>query len=79
MRTLSCARARKPVSFSRENAIAVVILLRVWRECRSGRNKVSNARSFMILRSGEGSTSFTNHNRANFSGEKKYYEAFRDV
>ena len=33
----------------------------------------------MILRPGEGLTSFINHNRANFSGEKKYYEAFRDV
>ena len=46
---------------------------------RSGGNKVSNARSFMILRSGEGSTSFINYHRANFSGEKKYYETFRAV
>ena len=28
---------------------------------------------------GEGSTFFINPNRANFSGEKKYYEAFRGV
>ena len=31
---------------------------------------VSNVRSFSILQSGEGSTSFNNDNSANFSGEK---------
>ena len=40
---------------------------------------VSNFRSFSILQSGEGSTSFNNDNSANFSGEKKYNEGFRGV
>ena len=40
---------------------------------------VSNVRSFSILQSGEGSTSFNNDNGANFSGEKKYNEEFRGV
>ena len=42
-----------PDSFWRENVIAVVILLR---ECRRGGNKLSNVRSFIILRSAEGLT-----------------------
>ena len=49
------------------------------RECRSGGNKLSNVRSFSILQSGEGSTSFNNDNSANFSGEKKCNEEFRGV
>ena len=49
------------------------------RECRSGGNKLSNVRSFSILQSGEGSTSFNNDNSANFSGEKKYNEEFWGV
>ena len=40
---------------------------------------LSNVRSFSILQSGEGSTSFNNDNSANFSGEKKYNEKFRGV
>ena len=40
---------------------------------------LSNVRSFSILLSGEGSTSFNNDNSANFSGEKKYNEEFRGV
>ena len=36
-------------------------------------------RSFSILQSGEGSTSFNNDNSANFSGEKKHSEEFWDV
>ena len=39
-------------------------------ECRSGGNKLSNVRTFSILQSGEGSTSFNNDNSANVSGEK---------
>ena len=35
--------------------------------------------SFSILQSGEVSTSFNNDNSANFSGDKKYNEAFRGV
>ena len=40
------------------------------RECRSGGNKLSNVRSFIILRSGEGLTSFSINNRTDFFGEK---------
>ena len=40
------------------------------RECRSGGNKLSNVRSFIILLSGEGLTSFIINNRTNFFGEK---------
>ena len=64
--------ARKPASFWRENVVAVVSPLYEFnRECRSGGNKSSNVRSFGILQSGEGSTSFNNDNSANFPGEKK--------
>ena len=60
--------------------VAVVILLQEGgSEGRSGGNKLSNVRSFRILQSGEGSTSFNNDNSANFSGEKKYNEEFRGV
>ena len=38
---------------------------------RSGGNKLSNVRSFIILLSGEDLTSFNNGNSTNFSGEKK--------
>ena len=41
------------------------------RELRSGENKLSDVRSFIILRSQEGLISFNKNNRANFSGEKK--------
>ena len=40
---------------------------------------LSNVRSFSILQSGEGSTSFNKDNSANFSGEKKYNEEFQGV
>ena len=46
--------------------VAVVTILRVL-ECRSGGNKLSNVKSFIILRSGEDVTSFTKGNSANFS------------
>ena len=39
-------------------------------EFRSGENKLSDVRSFIILRSQEGLTSFNKPNRANFSCEK---------
>ena len=42
----------------------------LWRECRSGENKLSNVTSFSILRSGERVTSFNHDNSANFSVEK---------
>ena len=40
-------------------------------ECRGGENKISNFKSFIILRSGERVTSFTKDNNANFSSEKR--------
>ena len=48
-------------------------------ECRSGENKKSNVRSFIILQSGEALTSFNNDNSANLSGLKRYNEEFRGV
>ena len=56
-----------------------VILPRVLARCLRSRKKFSGVRSFSILQSGEGSTSFNNDNSANFSGEKKYNEEFRGV
>ena len=50
-----------------------------WRERRSSGNKLSKVRSFSILLSGEGSTSFNNDHIVNVSGEKKYNEEFRGV
>ena len=38
---------------------------------RSGENKLSNVRSFIILLSGEGLTSFSINNQTNFFAEKK--------
>ena len=40
-------------------------------------NKLSNVTSFTFKRSGAGLTSSNEDNSANFSGEKKYNEAFR--
>ena len=59
---------REPASFWRENAIAVVILLRVLMARMSWwRNKLSNVRGFIILRqSGGGLNSFNRDNSADF-------------
>ena len=46
---------------------AVVTLLRVFAGMSSGGNKLSNVRSFITWQSGEGVTSFTKGNSANFS------------
>lgn len=63
--------AYESVSFWRENAIAIVILLRVLvRMACSGGNKFINVRSFIIFRSGEGLNSFNKNNLANFSDGK---------
>ena len=59
--------------------MAVFMLPRVKQECCSGGNKLSNVGSFIILLPGEGLTSFNKYNSANFSGEKKYNQAFRGV
>ena len=44
-------------------------------DLRLGENKLSKVKSFIILRSGEGVTSFTKGNSANFSGKKLCNEA----
>ena len=49
------------------------------RECRGGENKISNAKSFIILPLGERVPPFTKDNNANFSSEKWQNEAFRGV
>ena len=51
---------REPRSFWRENMVALVILQRVLGQ--SGEYKLSNVRSLIILRLGEGVTSFTKGN-----------------
>ena len=50
----------------------VILLLRVLAKMSSGSDgkKLSNLRSFIILRLGEGLTSFNKNNRVIFSGEK---------
>ena len=55
--------------------ISVVILLRKF---RSGGSRLSNVAGFITLRSGKGLTYFNTNNCANFSGEKKYDEVFRE-
>ena len=60
----------EPASFWRGNVVAVVSLLRVLARMSKCRDKVSNVRSFIILRSGERVTSFTKDNSATSSSEK---------
>ena len=50
--------------------VAVAILLRVFARMSWWRNKISNVRNFIILRSGKRAISLTKDNNANFSGEK---------
>ena len=52
--------------------MAVIILLRVLAKMSSGSDgkKLSNLKSFIIFRLGEGLTSFNKNNRVIFSGEK---------
>ena len=49
--------------------VAVVTLLRVLARISSGGGKLSNVRSFITWRSGEGVVSFTKGNSANVSSE----------
>ena len=51
--------------------IAVVILLQVFSENVVVAGKLSNVRRFIILRSGEGLTSFNKNNSDNFSFDSK--------
>ena len=67
--------AREPASFWRENVVAVVILLRVLAPRKQDR--VSNVRSFLILRWGKRVPSFTKDNSANFSSEMCWNKAFQ--
>ena len=57
--------AREPASFWQENVVAVVIVQRVLarKSYSSGRNKLLNVRSFIILLSGAGLTSSSIKNR----------------
>ena len=60
--------------------VAVITLLRVLvRMLRWRKQVIKCFRSFILLRSAEDVTSFTKGNRANFSSEKLYNEAFRGV
>ena len=62
--------------------VAVVTLLRVLATSvvLNNGNKLSNVRSFIILRAGEGLTFSNKDNSAKFSGEKKKHnEVFRVV
>ena len=60
--------------------VAVIILLRnLTRIFYSGGNRLSIVRCLIILRSGVGLTYFDKNNCTNFSGGKKYKEAFRGV
>ena len=66
--------AYESASFWWENAIAIVILLRVLvRMACSGGNKFINVRTFIIFRSTEGSNSFKKNNLANFSDGKNVF------
>ena len=47
-------------------------------ECPSGENKLSDVRSFIILRLQEGLPSFNKNNLANFSGEKTNKQTNRE-
>ena len=82
--------AREPASLWREHVVAVVNLvprshsvLAVGdlgtRLSSRGGNKLSNVRSFIILRSGEALTSYNKDNNVNFSSEKRCNEAFWGV
>ena len=72
-------RAREPASFWRENVRdSCRYSTTECRECRSGGNKLSNDKSFIILRSGEGLTPFKENNVLTFI-LKKYNETFRGV
>ena len=57
----------------RSNLALVVVLVPESKglQCLSGGNKLLHVRSFIILRSGEGLTSFNKNNGANFPSKKK--------
>ena len=60
-----------------KNFVLVVVLVLESKGlyCRNGGNELSKVRSFIILGSREGLTSFNKDNSAIFSNEKKYNEA----
>ena len=55
--------------------VVVLVLESKGLYCRNGGNELSKVRSFIILGSREGLTSFNKDNSAIFSKEKKYNEA----
>ena len=59
--------------------VAAVFSLRVLARMSQYRKQVLKCWKFNHFRSGEGLTFFNKNSRANFSGEKKYKEAFRFV
>ena len=62
---------REPASIWEENVIASSFYYEFCLECCSGGNTLSNVRSFIILPSGDGLTTFSINDPANFFGEKK--------
>ena len=75
----SLVSTREPAPFWREKVIGVVILLRVLARMPISGNKLLVVKSLIILRSGEGQTSFNENNHANYCGEKIYNKAFQGV
>ena len=65
--------AREPASFWREKGSRRPFYYGCFsgRKCHSGGNKLSSVKSFIILGSEEGLTSFDKNNRVNFCGKKK--------
>ena len=75
----SLVSTREPAPFWREKVIGVVILLRVLARMPISGNKLLVVKSLIILRSGDGQTSFNENNHANYCGEKIYNKAFQGV
>ena len=66
--------AREPPSFWRvKGSYPSSFYYEFYRKCRSGKYKLLNVKSFIILRSEEGLTSFNKNNSVNLSGEKNVF------
>ena len=78
-RILSSARARTNVILAGKFGSHRQSATSFSEKVGSGKNKLSNVRSFIIQRSGEGFISFNGNKRTNFCGEKKYNEATQGV
>ena len=75
----SLVHAHEPASFWWEKVIGFVILPWALTRMPISGNKVLVVKSLIILRSGEGQTSFNENNHANYCGEKIYNKAFQGV